>query len=152
MRFDLDEFIEAIVSISVATDWAHAREEWRPINVQLEDNAHCDACGKHWGIEQVVLLANKLNGKFLKVGMNCYCKFRGYHGGNVYRCVARQKCNQFMIRMAHEVHLIDDWEMEFMLDVWRKRKFTARQRARYDLINRRIINAFRRDLSEEAKR
>lgn len=86
-------------------------------------------------------IRNKVNNEDSVVGNCCINHFIGKDLKSVFRALRNNKINPALLFYTHEAKIITKWEYDFMMDVWRKRKFTYKQRRVYNQIKKKIYDA-----------
>jgi len=137
-------FIHEIMRLSNAGNWDFARKEWDVEQIALIKGSTC-LCGKH-PIREVIRMRNRENGHEVDVGNCCVKKFFGNsEWSKSFKALAKGRINEQLIAHAHHKKKINDWERNFLYDVWRRRSMTAKQRAKFNALTKRIVEAFRTD-------
>ena len=92
-------------------------------------------------IKEKCYIRNMVNGKDTIVGNCCINHFGGRDLSSVFRALRDNRINPALLSYANEEDVINVWEFNFMMDVWRKRKFSFLQRAKYNQIKKKIYDA-----------
>lgn len=135
---------QEIISRSRADTWDEAQLEWALVEVYREDDPMACLCS-HFPINEICVLANKLNGNEAIVGNVCVKKFLGLPSDKIFAAIGRiakdetRALNAEAIVHAHERGWINDWERKFYLDTWRKRSLSSKQEAKRLQINRLVL-------------
>lgn len=136
------ELIKNILSLSNSKEWETAKKEWELIEVRIERGKTC-LCGKY-PITELCIILNKLNNNKAIVGNCCINKFLEMKGQNkVFKSLQRGKVNKSLIELSAKKFLITPIERDFLLNVWRKKKLSEKQRNWFDALNKRIIEKFK---------
>ena len=131
-----------IVALSEATDWDRARLEWRIEDIYLQRKPETCLCG-HFPINELCVLRNR-NNKAI-VGNVCVKKFMKLSSDRMFAAIKRvsvdetKALNGEVIEHALAKGWINDWERDFYLNTWRKRKLSSRQLAKRREINRKVL-------------
>ena len=89
-----------------------------------------------------------VNDQTSTVGNCCINQFFARDLVSVFRALRANKINPALLAYADEEKVITKWEFNFMMDVWRKRKFTSSQSAKYNEIKDKIYSACRMEAEE----
>jgi hypothetical protein len=138
---------QEIISLSEANTWDHAKLEWDldQIYTTSRSNPKTCLCG-HYPILEICELLNQENGNTAIVGNHCVNKFR-VESDKIFRAVDRirgditKPLNVETIAHANDKGWIDDWDKDFYIDTWRKRKPSHKQMSRRVKINQIIIHS-----------
>ena len=137
----MNTFISEIVKMSQADTWAEAKAEWEVQDIAFVKNSSC-LCGKY-PIREVIDMHNHKTNKVTQVGNCCVKKFfDDSEWSKVFGAIKRGKVNGKLILHANEKGVINNWEKDFMLDVWRKKVMSGKQREKYNNINQKILERF----------
>jgi len=137
--------VKAVVSLSCNKEWAAAKNEWvyksTWFATRREDMERC-ACG-HYPIKEIITVANKVNGNEAVIGNCCIQRFNfiGFDS-KVFEGLSKQRINESIILLAHKDRIISDWEIGFMLDVYRKKRMSPRQYEYYANISKKILEQY----------
>ena len=127
------------MELSEADEWKDAALEWNLVGISWEkEGGHC-ICG-HF-IKEFCYIRNVVNKNRTIVGNCCITKLGGQDLTNVFRALAQNKVNPALIGYALEARVISGWEFDFMMDVWRKRKFSEKQLNKYNEMKAKIYKA-----------
>lgn len=146
---------EAIISLSVAETWDLAKQEWALATVWVTDEPGVCLCG-HRPIFEHCQLVNLSNGNLAVVGNVCVTRFLGLPSDKLFAALnriaddPRRALNADAIAFAHDRGWLNDWERDFYLDTWRKRKLSPRQLAKREQINAKVFDACQRIPAAEA--
>jgi len=136
-----ETFIREIVKMSQANTWAEAKFEWEVQDIAFVKNSSC-LCGKY-PIREVINMHNHQTNNLTQIGNCCVKKFfDDSEWSKVFSAIKRGKVNEKLIMHAYQKKVINDWERDFMLDVWRKQIMSGKQREKYKNINQKIIERF----------
>jgi len=122
-----------LTKLSNAKTWDLVKLEWRLSDISYADNDNpltC-ICG-HYPIKELCHLKNKENGNDVIVGNCCVNKFilkskKIFDAINRVRNDLTNSFNVELIDIAHQHNIINDWEKEFYIDIWRKHKLNSKQ-------------------------
>ncbi|MYB05041.1 MAG: hypothetical protein F4Y24_01685 [Gemmatimonadetes bacterium] len=133
-----------IVELSEAADWDRARLEWRIEDIYIQRKPETCLCG-HFPINELCVLRNRKNHNRAIVGNVCVKKFMKLSSDRMFAAIKRvtadetKAFNVHVIEHAFAKRWINDWERDFYLDTWRKRKLSARQMTKRREINRKVL-------------
>ena len=137
-----------ICSRSQGEGWEVAKSEWQLSELYFADMPQTCLC-THFPIFQICVLKNGVNGKTANVGNCCVKKFMQLPSDLIFQAVKRVKAdsakslNKEAIHFAHEKKWLNDWELNFYLDTFKKRKLSEKQESCRVKINDRILNKLR---------
>lgn len=135
---------EHILPLSNATDWSNAKNEWRLVGIEVQEDWDSCPCGKE--IKELCHLKNQLNGNVTHVGNVCVNRFIGIDTGNLFAGLRRiidddsANANEDLIIHAYQFAYIYESEYKFLMQTRRKRILSAKQIEWKRKINRRIVN------------
>jgi len=132
-----------IVYRSVADNWDEAKKEWELEEIYDSKYPKQCLCG-HFPIKEICVIRNKLNSNKAEVGNCCVNKFipSTKRIFDSYKRVQRDITKAFnndLINLVYEKGIINDWEYDFYIDTWRKRKLTYKQMKKRVSINKKIL-------------
>jgi hypothetical protein len=137
--------LEEILVRSVAGNWPEARLEWALQLIYYEDDPPGTCLCGHYPICEHCLLYNRANGNRAVVGNVCVTRFMGMDADAIFRCLRRVAADAGKALSGDAVvylyrrGLLTDWEKQFCLDTARKRRLSAKQRAKRVEINERVL-------------
>ena len=137
---------EPIIKLSVADNWDEAKLEWELVTIiWREEGGNCICT--HF-IKEHCQIENIINGNNTVVGNCCINQFPRISGDVVdlnscFRALKNKRINPALVDFARDQNIINDWEMNFLLDLWLKRKLTYKQQLKKDEISRMIFKACR---------
>lgn len=126
------KLFNGIIHFSESDDWDNAKLEWKLFDIFYSDNPISCLCG-HYPIKELCELVNIKNNNHVIVGNCCVNKFTPIKSGKLFKCTKKVKkdiessLNPDIIDLAYERGRVNDWERNFYIDIWRKRKLTGRQ-------------------------
>jgi hypothetical protein len=135
---------ERLMKLSVSDRWDEARLEWELEDVWHEHEPDTCLCG-HSPINEICQLRNKYNKNAAIVGNHCVKKFTKLPSDLIFKAIKRvgedegKALNPQTISHARSKGWIPDWEYDFYLDTWRKKKLSQKQSTRRISINRKIL-------------
>lgn len=133
-----------IIKLSEADNWGDAALEWKLVGIQWDKKGdHC-ICG-HF-IKEKCFIRNVVNGNHTLVGNCCIHKFKGRDLTSVFRALSRNKVNAALIGYAYEEDVINSWEFEFMINLWRKRRLSWKQRNKFIEVKAKIYEACKMEI------
>lgn len=133
-----------ILPLSVSPDWYNAKNEWRLVGIEVQENWDNCPCGKE--IKELCHLENQLNKSKTYVGNVCVNKFLGIDTGNIFAGLKRisedetANANEDLIIHAYKFGYIFEKEYQFLMQTRRKRLLSEKQIEWKRKINRRIVN------------
>ena len=138
------KLFKRVIELSKATTWEEARKEWvqNDITERQSDDLGTCTCGHH-PIKEEIQLFNFGTKSEIIVGNCCIKKFFEIKDfGKVFKAVRDGRVNEFMINDCELKGLISSWEAEFMLNVWRKRKLSGKQRDIFKRVSAKILKSY----------
>mmetsp|Transcript_5795 Transcript_5795/g.10638 ORF Transcript_5795/g.10638 Transcript_5795/m.10638 type:complete len:279 (-) Transcript_5795:991-1827(-) len=136
-----------IIARSIADDWEQARHEWTLEHVYRKDHDAPGTClCTHYPIIEVCVMAHDNSGKEVNVGNCCVKKFFQLPSDTIFAAVRRvqqdrdKALNTATIDFAYEHEWISDWDYQFYMDTFRKRKLSQRQHEQRERINAKILD------------
>jgi len=136
--------IPVLLKYSAASNWADAKDEWRLNHVELTDpeNAQTCECG-HYPICEICIIENDITKTVLHVGNCCINHVSPEFDQltRIFPAIKRGRINPAIIDYAKKRHIINEWETEFLGDVWRKRNLSARQAVKLHTIKEKIFKS-----------
>ena len=138
------ELFPQIMELSEADNWQEAALEWKLIGIQWDKEGDYCICG-HF-IKEKCFIRNVVNNNRTVVGNCCIKKFKGKDLTNVFRALSQKRINPALIGYAYEEKVINEWEFDFMMDLWRKRKFSEKQERKFNEIKAKIFKACKMDV------
>lgn len=133
-----------ILPLSNATVWSDAKNEWRLVGIEMQEDWDNCPCGKE--IKELCYIQNKINGNKTYVGNVCINKFIGIDTGNLFDGLRRliedetANANEDLIIHSYQLGYIFEEEYQFLMQTRKKRILSSKQLAWKKKINRRIIN------------
>ena len=139
---------QEIIALSDADTWDEAKQEWELdyIYKAPPGNGEVCLCG-HWPILEICKIRNLKNDNTAIVGNCCVKKFMK-EPNRIFRALDRIEedyetpLNADAIYYAYDKEWIDDWQKEFYIDTWRKRKLSEKQIAKRAEINLQIMKRY----------
>ncbi len=139
-----DRLKEHILPLSNAADWSNAKNEWRLVGIEVQEEWDNCPCGKE--IKELCHLRNQLNGNVTYVGNVCVNRFIGIETGNLFAGLRRiidsetANPNEDLIIHAYQFGYIFENEYKFLMQTKRKRNLSIKQLEWKRKINRRIVS------------
>lgn len=133
-----------ILPLSNATVWSDAKNEWRLVGIEMQEDWDNCPCGKE--IKELCYIQNKINGNKTYVGNFCINKFIGIDTGNLFDGLRRliedetANANEDLIIHSYQLGYIFEEEYQFLMQTRKKRILSSKQLEWKKKINRRIIN------------
>jgi hypothetical protein len=136
----------AIISLSIAKNWDEARAEWYLDHVEFADNfENYDCICGHKNIKELCYIQNRYNDSTALVGNCCVKKFMNECGSDrIFQALKDERINEDLANYCHHKEIINDWEHGFLLDVWRKRKMSHKQRRKFLQIRDKIMGVMKK--------
>lgn len=130
--------------------WDKIKEEWELIDITKTDNYSNCLCGKE--IKELCYIQNKYNKEILIVGNECIKKVCPNTELNtkthtLFDCINKLKKdktkapNKLLISYCKKKDILTDWEYEFSLNTYKKRKLSEKQLYWRKEINSKILNS-----------
>jgi hypothetical protein len=132
--------IPILLGNSVSSDWSMAKHEWKLTGIHLNERkdpqAYCE-CGHP--IREICMVENVCNGNILDLG-NCCVNVIQADTSKVFQALKDQRINAELIAYAAQQGIINDWEVKFLQNVWRKRRLSPKQEATMDQLKPKIFS------------
>ncbi|MHA1410650.1 MAG: hypothetical protein ACTSQY_10160 [Candidatus Odinarchaeia archaeon] len=133
-----------IIELSVADEWHDAAMEWKLETIEYRKEGGYCICGHY--IKEHIQIKNMINGNRAIVGNCCITKFPQYSGKisdmkSCFRALKNNKINSALIQFAYDEKKIKEWEYNFMMNIWRKRKLSPKQISKKEQVKRKIFKA-----------
>jgi hypothetical protein len=144
MEHNLENIKAHILPLSNATDFHHAKNEWKLVGVEINEEWNNCPCGQP--IKELCYIENQLNQNKTYVGNVCVNRFIGIETGNLFSGLKRiakddtANANEDLIIHAYLLGYIFENEYSFLMDTKNKRKLSIKQLEWKQKINRRITN------------
>jgi hypothetical protein len=133
-----------ILPLSKASEWSDAKNEWRLVGIELQEDWNNCPCGKE--IKELCYIQNQLNGNKTHVGNVCVNRFIGIDTGNLFAGLRRiiedetANANEDLIIHAYQLGYIHEREYQFLMQTRKKRILSLKQLEWKKKINRRIVH------------
>lgn len=133
-----------ILPLSNAAEWSDAKNEWRLVGIEVQEDWDNCPCGKE--IKELCYIQNQLNGNKTYVGNVCVNRFIGIDTGNLFAGLRRiiddetANANEDLIIHAYQLGYIFEREYQFLMQTRRKRLLSVKQLEWKKKINRRIVS------------
>ena len=139
--------IQAVLENSISEDWDGAIDEWDQIGWDYVQSDGTCACGKQH-ISELNFVRNRFTGIELIIGSECINKFFNYQIQGLHASINKvikephKSLHMDIIRTAYHNGIINQWEKNFYLDVYRKqsRSMSYKQIQTKESINSKILN------------
>ena len=144
------KLIKEIISLSVSDTWVIAKTEWELNEIYFADEAETCLCGKV-PIFELCELKNTKNNELAVVGNCCVKKFIGLPSDKIFQAVKRVRkdggkgLNGEAIELARSKNWINEWEYNFYVDTFRKRKLSEKQLIKRRQINEKVLFRINKD-------
>ena len=135
-----------LLRYSEADRWEDARQEWRLNHIWYADIEDARTCGcGHYPICEVCVVENEVNGTVLEIGNCCVNQISPEFDTlkRIFPALREGRINPAIIDYAFKQGIINDWEKNFLQDIWRKQAFTFKQAAKFRQIRHRIYENIR---------
>lgn len=139
----LERLKEHILPMSNSGDWNNAKNEWRLVGIEIQEDWDNCPCGKE--IKELCYIQNQLNNNKTYVGNVCVNRFIGIDTGNLFAGLRRiiddetANANEDLIIYAYKLRYIYENEYKFLMQTRRKRVLSEKQLEWKRKINRRIV-------------
>jgi len=132
--------IPILLGNSVSSDWSMAKHEWKLTGIHLNERkdpqAYCE-CGHP--IREICMVKNVCNGNILDLG-NCCVNVIQADTSKMFQALKDQRINAELIAYAAQQDIINDWEVKFLQNVWRKRRLSPKQEATMGQLKSKIFS------------
>lgn len=147
--YNFEQLKTAILALSRATDWEHAKKEWRLVEVSEADEPETCLCG-HYPIVELCTIANATTGRSVDVGNVCIKRFLGFRSDLIFQSLKRIRADRDKAlgpdatAFFHERGVINGWEYRFQQSTMRRRNLSERQLVSRHKINEKVLASIRR--------
>lgn len=144
------KLIKEIISLSVSDTWEIAKTEWELNEIYFADEPETCLCGR-FPIIELCELKNTKNKELAVVGNCCVKKFIGLPSDKIFQAVKRVRkdggkaLNGEAIELARSKNWINEWEYNFYVDTFRKRKLSEKQLIKRRQINEKVLFRINKD-------
>ena len=144
MEHNFERLKAHILPLSTATDFYAAKNEWKLVGVEIQEDWDNCPCGQ--AIKELCHIENQLNGNKTYVGNVCVNQFIGIDTGNLFAGLKRiaqddtANANEDLIIHAYRLGYIFEKDYQFLMQTRLKRKLSSAQMAWKKKINKRIVN------------
>ena len=129
-----------IMSMSKSDRWSEVKKEWQITKISLIPNSTC-LCGK-FPITELITMGNKETWEKAEIGNCCVKKFFDDKAwSKAFKALSNGKVNAQLIEHAHNKKIVNDWEKVFLLDTWRRKTLSDKQKTKFNELNSRIMEA-----------
>jgi len=115
---------------SKSTVYDLAVNVWTHTLTRLNEDWLWCICGKR--IKEQCIVRNKFNHKELIIGNVCINKFfnrnLNFYFDGLKSCINQETPNKKFIQLAYGCNIINNYEYTFMIDMFRKKKYSDKQR------------------------
>lgn len=145
---------ENMLPLSRNQDWTIAKLEWNLKEVHFSQDKTC-LCTHH-PISELCTIQNIITNQRVIVGNCCVTKFIGIESrvfDSIKRVLAdiEKSVNDKVVEHAYSLNIISEWEYNFYLDTYRKRKLSVKQYNKRLQINRKILQGLVHQLQSSIK-
>lgn len=150
------KLIEILLANSHAKEWDVARKEWKVKGIYFVDfdstigeSAYETCTCSHYPIKEVITIVNTITDNEFKVGNCCITKIIGEEKENkrhkaIFNSLKNKKLNKELIEQAyHADKFINEWEYNFMYNIFRKRSCSPKQFNLYTKLTNTILNGYK---------
>ena len=144
MEHNFERLKAHILPISKAVDFFAAKNEWKLVGIEIQEDWDNCPCGK--AIKELCHIENQLNGSKTYVGNVCVNQFSGIDTGHLFDGLKRisqdnrANANEDLIIHAYQLGYIFEDEYQFLMQTKLKKKLSPAQISWKQKINRRIVN------------
>jgi hypothetical protein len=144
VEHNFEKLKEHILPLSNSPEFNTAKNEWKLVGVEIQENWHHCPCGQP--IKDLCYIQNQFNAHKMYVGSMCVNQFIGIKTGNLFDGLKRiakdhkANANEDLIRHGYQLGHIYWNEYHFLMDTRHKRKLSFKQLTWKEKINRRIVN------------
>jgi hypothetical protein len=136
------KLFDEVLKKSDNKEWDKAKKEWEIITITTIDDIYnygACTCGKT-NIKNIIQLLNKINNNELIVGNCCINRFFEIKTANkVFNAIKKNRINNFMIEDSYKKNVLNNWEYNFIKDIYKKKKLSDKQKLHYSKIKDKII-------------
>ncbi len=140
------KLIERTIELSVNKNWNEAKKEWKVYHIYMSSEYLTCDCG-HFPIVEIVKIQNLYNNNIMTIGNCCVKKFIDEDYDNFFHALYRDIINESIILQSFKDRIINEWEKNFLLDVWRKRKFSSKQHNLYETLKNKLLLFYKQKMS-----
>ncbi len=147
--YNFQQLKAEILARSRATDWAVAKNEWKPVGISEADEPETCLCG-HYPIIELCAIHNRVTDVTVDVGNVCVNRFLGFRSDIIFQSLKRirkditKSIGAEAAVFFYERQVINAWEYKFQQSTMRKRSLTGAQMATRRKINEKVIASIRR--------
>ena len=134
--------IPVLLRYSAAPTWNDAKAEWRLNHVEWRDSEDAETCEcGHYPICELCIIENEVTKTVLTVGNCCINQVSPEFEQlkRIFPAIKQGRINPAVIDYASTRHIINQWETNFLKDIWRKRTFTKNQAIKFNHIREKIL-------------
>ena len=137
--------VTELLYLSNHLEWNLAKDEWLLDTIYFDDNKQTCLCG-HYPILEICVIKNKDTKEKATVGNCCVKNFLDLPSDKIFSAIKRIKIdiekslNIETIEFAYSKKWINDWELNFYSDTFKKRSITDKQNLKRIDINQKILN------------
>jgi len=133
-----------VIKLSESKNWEEAKKEWKPFYIFNQPNNTC-LCSHH-PITENIVMKNKTNSNEIIIGNCCIKKFWEIKDFTKYfKALKENRINQSVINISFEKKIINEWEKNFISNLWRKKKLTEKQILKFNGIKERILKKLKKE-------
>lgn len=143
-----------IIKLSNSTDWIDAKLEWIISDIyKIEEWQNPETClCSHYPITEICELHNTINWNNVIVWNVCVNKFINENLGTnkLFQAISKIKnditksVNIETIKHFYDKCILSEWDKNFYIDIYKKRKLSKKQLDKKILINDKMINWFKK--------
>jgi hypothetical protein len=146
--------VKTLIEYSSSSNWYKAKKEWF-INDIYETDRDYERCScSHYPIKEIITIHNKINDNELIIGNCCIKKIIEDENdyAKFFQAIRNKKINKAVIDQSYKDGILNKWEDDFMLNVWRKRKLSEKQNSAYSKIKQKILSYYSKRHHDQLKR
>ena len=138
------QLFKRIIELSVTNKWEDAKKEWILDHIYSAREAQTCLCG-HYPIIEICVIKNIKNNEQALIGNCCINRFLGIGSNKMFNSLKKirkdisKSVSSTLIEFAHEKGVLNDWEKNFYLDIWKKRRVSAKQKEKKERINKKLL-------------
>src|SRR5262249_53596209 len=134
MSSNFETLKREILARSVAKDWTSAKDEWSFAYQGEAEDADAECLCTYYPIRELFFILNRITGEEVQVGSKCIDHFvspavsRAMSNLEAVRSGKAKSPNPDLIAVALANGRITEWEARFLIDTFRKRRLSEKQK------------------------
>lgn len=136
--------IPVLLRYSAASKWEDAKAEWRLNHIEWRDTEDAETCEcGHYPICELCIVENEVTNTVLTIGNCCINQVSPEFEQlkRIFPAIKQGRINPAVIDYASKRNIINNWETDFLTNVWRKKRYTKNQLAKFDQIKGKIFKS-----------